>query len=427
MKKNTKESIYIKFLIMTIVPMLLMGIIITTSASGTFTSAMYKEVEIELGNMANMVVDSYDLLYPGDYDMVGTENVAIVKGEKVISATSELIDRIKDKSGVEVSVFYKNTRIATTIEDENNNRLINTVANAKVVNEVITNREERFYDNAKIDGVEYYAYYIPLYNEDSSCIGMMAVAKSAKNVKKEINKALVPIIIVAVIAMLVAAVFVTIYSKNILATLEVIRKYLNKVSSGKLSDDLDHKITDRTDEIGDIGKAISTMRNSLQEMVEIDALTRVNNRRCGENKLKNTYEEAKRSGVPFSICIGDIDFFKKVNDTYGHECGDEVLKAVALCIKKAMLGAGYVARWGGEEFLLVFDKTDFDKSYDLLCDILDQIRAMEITYKDTVVKVTMTFGIVEGNTEDEIHGQIKLADDKLYNGKLTGRNRVIKE
>ena len=148
MKINTKGSIYVKFLIMTIVPMFLMGIIITSSASTTFTKAMHKEVKVELSNLANAVVDSYDLLSPGDYKMVGAKNVAIVKGDKVISTTTELIDKIKAKSGVEISVFYMNTRIATTIEDERYNRLVNTGANEKVVNEVIENKSGRFYNNA---------------------------------------------------------------------------------------------------------------------------------------------------------------------------------------------------------------------------------------------------------------------------------------
>lgn len=427
MKINTKGSIYVKFLIMTIVPMFLMGIIITSSASTTFTKAMHKEVKVELSNLANAVVDSYDLLYPGDYKMVGAKNVAIVKGDKVISTTTELIDKIKAKSGVEISVFYMNTRIATTIEDERYNHLVNTVANAKVVNEVIENKSGRFYNNAKIDGVAYYAYYVPLFNSDGSCVGMIGVAKSAKNIQKSIDGALISIILVAVVAMVVAAGFVSIYSKDILATLEAIRKYLNKVSTGKLNEELDQKITDRTDEIGDIGKAISGMRNSLQEMVEMDALTRVNNRRSGEEKLRSTYEESKRNGMPFSICIGDIDFFKKVNDTYGHECGDEVLKEVAYNIKKAMLGAGYLSRWGGEEFLLIFDRVDFDKACEVLSELLNNIRDIEINYKGITVKVTMTFGIVEGNTKEDLHTQIKKADDKLYEGKISGRNKIIKD
>ena len=131
--------------------------------------------------------------------------------------------------------------------------------------------------------------------------------------------------------------------------------------------------------------------------------------------------------MPFSICIGDIDFFKKVNDTYGHECGDEVLKEVAYNIKKAMLGAGYLSRWGGEEFLLIFDRVDFDKACEVLSELLNNIRDIEINYKGITVKVTMTFGIVEGNTKEDLHTQIKKADDKLYEGKISGRNKIIKD
>ena len=66
----------------------------------------------------------------------------------------------------------------------------------------------------------------------------------------------------------------------------------------------------------------------------------------------------KKSGIPFCVVLGDIDFFKKVNDTYGHDAGDEILKFVALELRRMMLGKGFATRWGGEEFLLVFDNMD---------------------------------------------------------------------
>ena len=330
------DSISTKLLFMTLVPMLAMGIIITICASRAFTRSMCKEVSVELRNTAETVVAAYDLLYPGDYEMVGTEEVAIVKGEKVISTRSELIDRIKEKSGLEVSLFYYNTRIATTISDKEGNRLNGTVVNAKVEKEVLHKPIEKFYDNAVIDGRKYYAYYIPLFNSDNTCVGMVAVAKAAKEVNGKINQALLPIIIIAVLLMAVAAMITSLYAKQMINIFMSIRAYLNKVSDGRLDEEIDSNIMKRDDEIGEIGRSIMTMRNSLKEMVEIDTLTRVNNRRCGERKMKETVEQAVVSGVPYSIAIGDIDFFKKVNDRYGHECGDEVLKSVAHILKKSI-------------------------------------------------------------------------------------------
>ena len=222
-----------------------------------------------------------------------------------------------------------------------------------------------------------------------------------------------------------ASIITVFYTKRIIGVIEKLRKYINKVSKGQLDSEPDITIINRNDEFGDIAASVSEMRNSLKEVVEIDSLTRVYNRRCGETKLKHTIENSRKQGVPFAIAIGDIDFFKKVNDTYGHECGDEVLKAVAKELKKLMVGKGYVARWGGEEFLMIFDKLNYDQSLIALNDIRREIENLQIEYNETFMKVTMTFGIVEGNTTVEIHHQIKIADDKLYVGKQKGRNVVI--
>lgn len=420
-----KRSIYLKFLAIIVLPMFAMGLIIVFVATGAFTRSMHHEIEIELANLANTVVDSYDLIYPGDYSLVGKEQVAVLKGDKVISANTELIDGIREKCDVHVSLFYYNTRVATTITDGEGNRLNQTVVNLKVEEDVVKGEKESFYNNAMIDDVRYYAYYIPLYNSNNKCVGMVSVAKPYDEVQSKISKSILPIIIISIIAMIVAAVITIFYTRHIIGVIGKLRGYINKVANGKLDSEPDMEIVNRNDEFGDIAASVSEMRNSLKDLVEIDSLTRVYNRRCGETKLKHTIENSRKQGVPFALAIGDIDFFKKLNDTYGHECGDAVLKAVAKELKKLMVGKGYVCRWGGEEFLLIFDKVDYDRSLITLNDIRREIENLDIDYNETKMKVTMTFGIVEGNTTVEIHHQIKIADDKLYVGKQKGRNIVI--
>ena len=122
--------------------------------------------------------------------------------------------------------------------------------------------------------------------------------------------------------------------------------------------------------------------------------------------------------------LGDIDFFKKVNDTYGHECGDIVLSEVATILNKNMRNQGFVARWGGEEFLLVFENCNLDEAVNKLEHILDEIRKKEISYKDEIVRITMTFGICQGSTDD-MDDVIRMADSKLYEGKAGGRNQIV--
>ena len=120
----------------------------------------------------------------------------------------------------------------------------------------------------------------------------------------------------------------------------------------------------------------------------------------------------------------DLDFFKKVNDRYGHEAGDTVLIHLAKTIETQVRATDYVIRWGGEEFLLVFEDTDLDAAREQLDELMDKIRELDILYDDQHVHLTMTFGLI-CEPEEDIHTLLKEADAKLYIGKTNGRNQVV--
>ena len=160
--------------------------------------------------------------------------------------------------------------------------------------------------------------------------------------------------------------------------------------------------------------------------MERDALTGLINRRSGEKRLQQARKEKEERNIDFCVAIGDIDFFKKVNDTYGHEWGDMVLTQIARVMKKHMVGKGIVARWGGEEFLFLFNNCMLEEAVALLDETLSEIRDIEIEIDETTkIRVTMTFGICQGST-DGLNLILKEADEKLYSGKNNGRNRIVK-
>ena len=159
-------------------------------------------------------------------------------------------------------------------------------------------------------------------------------------------------------------------------------------------------------------------------MIEQDALTELYNRRSGDRKLRLISAEAKESGCSFALAIGDIDLFKRINDTYGHECGDAVLKKVSATLKQHMWHQGIAARWGGEEFLLVFEDTDLETARQQLDELMEKIRTLDILYDGQHVSLTMTFGLICKPSED-VHLLLKEADEKLYIGKTNGRNQVV--
>ena len=138
-----------------------------------------------------------------------------------------------------------------------------------------------------------------------------------------------------------------------------------------------------------------------------------------ENYLK-TYKD----GI-CSVCLCDIDFFKKVNDTYGHEAGDKVLQEVGKVFMSEMVKQGAVARWGGEEFLFAFDDINGDYAFESLSKLLHLIERYEFSYNGIDFHVTMTFGIEEYDDNEGIEKTVSRADEKLYMGKEAGRDRVI--
>ena len=152
-----------------------------------------------------------------------------------------------------------------------------------------------------------------------------------------------------------------------------------------------------------------------------DPLTGLKNRRSTSESIKNLVSQSRT----FSICLCDIDYFKKVNDTYGHEFGDEVLIAIAEVFKRKTAGTACISRWGGEEFLLVFPDKNGDDAYMLLHDIRDEIKRIAVPIGEDAVSVTMTYGLTEYNLYKDLVENIKEVDEKLYMGKQSGRDRIV--
>ena len=173
----------------------------------------------------------------------------------------------------------------------------------------------------------------------------------------------------------------------------------------------------------DVEKSLRINNKKLKMLSETDTLTQLVNRRYAENELALLTTRNDWSSI--SIAIGDIDLFKSVNDTYGHECGDYVLSTIAAIFKETMRKHGFVARWGGEEFLFVYEKLNGDEALIELEKLRNKIEKTTLEYKDTKFNVTMTFGLEEYSSYIGVKETIDKADEKLYLGKQAGRNRII--
>lgn len=425
MKKVKKEkSLYWKMLCMNVIPIFILAIVITSFSAHSFSGALNKEVRQGLMDMSTTILTLYDKLYPGDYSVTEQDGALyMLKGEHQINGDFAIIDSIKADTGVDITIFYQDIRVITTLHQDDE-RMVGTRVNAVVSRDVLETGEAAFYPSVEIGEKSYFAYYAPIVNSDGSCIGMIFVAKPTEEVNQSRNASVLPIILLGIIAMIIAGLISLRFSGNLIRAIDKIEAFLGKVAKGNLNDSLDYSVSKREDELGEMGRNAVKMQKSLIDLVEKDALTGLYNRRYGDKKLQEVRLKKINQNIDFYLVMGDIDYFKKVNDTYGHECGDEVLERVAHILKRNMKGRGFVSRWGGEEFLLVFTDCSYENVITKLHDIADEVRAAEIPYNEEVIRVTMTFGISQGSA-DSVDELIKTADEKLYLGKTNGRNQIV--
>lgn len=175
-------------------------------------------------------------------------------------------------------------------------------------------------------------------------------------------------------------------------------------------------------EVATMLSKLNTANKSLEYIATHDALTGLYNR----HSLKKLYKELEQSKEPFCVILGDIDDFKKVNDTFGHDCGDMVLKSVAKVISKNISEKDTACRWGGEEMLIVM-WGEPEICFDTVTHIKEEISELDVLPKDSHRNVTMTFGFVFRSEERGIEALISAADNRLYIGKRSGKNVIIKE
>ena len=152
---------------------------------------------------------------------------------------------------------------------------------------------------------------------------------------------------------------------------------------------------------------------NIKTQMFIDSLTKVYNRLFLEKRLENIFHIYKTK----SVAMLDIDFFKKINDTYGHQVGDEILKHFANTIKNSIRKSDYIIRYGGEEFLLFLPNAIKAEAKLVLYKIRKNLKS----YKD----INFTFSAGISNEGDKLAEMIKIADERLYQAKREGRNRVI--
>ena len=175
-------------------------------------------------------------------------------------------------------------------------------------------------------------------------------------------------------------------------------------------------------------KELLEVNEQLRHMSQTDALTGLDNRRHLNERIDEMFAHAKRLDEPFSIVMCDLDKFKSVNDTYGHQAGDEVLKQLASLLREEAREIDRVGRYGGEEFMLLLPGAEQDDAVSFAERVRKRIEGHTFTFPGGTLTRTSSFGVAgwPHSKIRECDDLVRTADDALYVAKETGRNKVVR-
>jgi diguanylate cyclase (GGDEF)-like protein len=211
-------------------------------------------------------------------------------------------------------------------------------------------------------------------------------------------------------------------------SLNTILQIVTNLAAGVLSNALQLGVSQqRTVTLEETRQRLRDQNVLLRELAVVDELTGLYNRRFFERRLAYEFERFKRYSHPLSILIIDVDYFKKVNDTYGHNAGDEVLRHLAQHAQTTLRKIDIVARYGGEEFVAILPDTDQSGALTAAERLRVAISSTSVRFGEDEICITISGGIVTISREfsGDVESLIRFADQALYQAKAQGRNRIV--
>lgn len=286
--------------------------------------------------------------------------------------------------GIECTVFRYDRRIASSLED-----VVGTKVNNPVVEETVLKNGHTFVGSVRIKGTDYYSVYSPVFNDDKSIAGMIFVAKEhtvIKVVTRGILHLVLPICLFIALALITALLKQTVHDRLVL----------------KQKADL------------------------LLHQLNWDVLTNANTRQFGMNELSHCFDNYKL-GLPGPVIMMlDVDNFKGVNDTYGHEAGDEVLKKIVGAVYKNCRSNDKIIRWGGDEFVGIFEGMKYSSCKSFASKILESVSKVTFVSGDSTFNVTVSIGFTSFKpTDNSYEDALARADSALYCSKVNGKNAMF--
>lgn len=289
-------------------------------------------------------------------------------------------------------------------------------------------KQEEPYENA--DGELVLGQYIPLFDDRFFLIHEMEVEEILQS-HYQVTRTIVTVISLIVI---IGLTLLFLIIRSVLHSLVYFTEAIQRVKDGNYEYTFDKNMYDKSpseikgmiDVFQEMTETIQANKQELLSLSETDGLTGTYNRRTFATAIQNRWKIAYERKESLTLIFIDIDFFKQLNDAFGHVIGDEVLKSIVKSIDEILLGTeGTLYRYGGEEFVIIFPNTDIEKAYMYAESIRKQIEMKKILHENGS-HVTISVGVASiiPSNEDGYDRLIKEADEALYKAKEYGRNRV---
>ncbi len=355
-------------------------------------------------------------------ELVGTLSIGIDL------TTPDYIDWLKSLSSMEIAFFKDDVCIMSSIIRDGKH-LVGEKLKPRIAEAVLKNGEICFIHD-DIFGSEYNAAYWPLKTTDGKIVGIWFAGMPIDKMLELERLGIMKSICITIILLIIMLVIFSAIGLHISAPVREITRYIIDVSNNKKGAAL-HIYSN--DDMGKLSEHLRNMVLSLQARTEQfrelsyrDQLTGLWNRRYFMESIQREIALSIRHGYELSLGIADIDHFKKVNDTYGHDAGDVVLKHIADILRQNLRSSDIVARYGGEEFIILLHNTNLEEATKLFEHLRRLCEQSSVTVNNQSICVTVSFGLVTLPKDTQLPEEalIKHADMALYQSKRNGRNQV---
>lgn len=263
MKEKKGFSIVLKVMVVVVLPLFLFGLATIGICYNTQKKLSYDLISEELQSVAYNVSQQYDLLAEGDYTYINDD---FMKGTTDLTGEYALIDKVKEKTDINVTIFWGNKRILTTLTDSNGERIVGTTLDEEISDKVLDG-EEYFNSDLNLAGTKYCAYYIPLKQGNGEVIGIIFTGKSKEAVDAEGSANVIRLISIMGCTLLIAIVLAILFIRRILGGLNHAVAGLHSVAANNLTYELQERILNQHDEVGKIAGAVQSLIDSLKSMI----------------------------------------------------------------------------------------------------------------------------------------------------------------